>query len=259
MAGLLLLQTDDISLRSPGLSCMGRPCGHLGSWHAQMAALSRLFHCNFVCDDFRDHRLRQQHAGRYDNAGLFSERFACDGLPDGWRDRTAGERDSECDAWLRRTGDGRDEWAADRVSAKPATLMLVPGVAQSITFTADTTVAGGSATVTLTGTSGELSHTAAVALTTAAPPPPPDFSLTVIPTSQTLVAETTGTALSLQATATGGFASQIAVGISGLPAGVSANPALLTLTPGTAQNVTLTASTGAAIGTSTVTFTGTAG
>jgi hypothetical protein len=148
------------------------------------------------------------------------------------------------------------------VTAKPVTLTLAPGAAQSITFTADTTVASGSATVTLTGTSGMLSHTATVALTTTAPPPPPpapDFSLAVTPASQTLVTGTTGTALALQATAMNGFASPIAVGITGLPAGVSASPASLTLTPGAAQNVTLTASAGAAIGSSTVTFTGTAG
>ena len=147
------------------------------------------------------------------------------------------------------------------VSTKPATLTLAPGVAQNITFAADATVASGSATVTLTGTSGMLSHTATVALTTTAavPPPAPDFSLTVIPSSQTVVTGTTGTALSLQATAMHGFASPVAVGITGLPTGVSASPASLTLTPGTAQNVTLTASAGAAIGASTVTFTGTAG
>jgi hypothetical protein len=49
------------------------------------------------------------------------------------------------------------------------------------------------------------------------------------------------------------------VGITGLPGGVTANPGSLKLTPGIAQNVTLTASSGTASGTSTVTFTGTAG
>jgi hypothetical protein len=147
------------------------------------------------------------------------------------------------------------------VSAKPATITLVPGIAQNIAFAADTTVASGSTTVTLTGTSGMLSHTATVALTTTAavPPPAPNFSLTVTPTSQTVVTGTTGTALSLQATAMGDFASPVAVGITGLPTGVSANPASLTLTPGTAQNVILAASASAAIGSSTVSFTGTAG
>jgi hypothetical protein len=145
------------------------------------------------------------------------------------------------------------------VTAKPATLTLMPGVAQNITFAADASVATGAATVTLTGTSGALSHSATVALTTTAVPPPPDFSLTVTPTSQTLVEGTTGTALSLQATAMNGFASPVAIGIAGLPAGVTASPASPTLTPGTAQNVTLAASTTAATGAATVTFTGSAG
>jgi hypothetical protein len=147
------------------------------------------------------------------------------------------------------------------VTAKPATLTLTAGVAQNITFAADATVATGAATVTLTGTSGALSRNATVALTTTAVPPAPvpDFSLTVTPTSQTLVAGTTGTALSLQATAINGFASAVAIDIAGLPAGVTASPASPTLTPGIAQNVTLTASTAVATSAATVTFTGSAG
>jgi hypothetical protein len=47
--------------------------------------------------------------------------------------------------------------------------------------------------------------------------------------------------------------------MSGLPASVTASPASLTLTPGSAQKVTLTAGTSAATGASTVTFGGTSG
>jgi hypothetical protein len=88
---------------------------------------------------------------------------------------------------------------------------------------------------------------------------PADFSLSVTPPSQALVQGASGTALSLQATGTNGFASPVTVDISGLPASVTSNPASLTLTPGTAQNVTLTASAGAVSGASTVSFTGAAG
>src|ERR1700761_1876231 len=77
-----------------------------------------------------------------------------------------------------------------------------------------------------------------ITTTPPAPPAPADFSLSVTPSSQTLVRGTTGTALSLQATATNGFASPVTVDISGLPASVTASPASLTLTPGSAQNVT---------------------
>jgi outer membrane protein assembly factor BamB len=86
-----------------------------------------------------------------------------------------------------------------------------------------------------------------------------DFSLAITPTSQAVVPGTTGTALSLQMAGTNGFVSPVSIEITGLPAGVTANPASPTLVPGTAQNVTLSANAGAATGPSTVTFTGTAG
>ncbi len=86
-----------------------------------------------------------------------------------------------------------------------------------------------------------------------------DFTISIAPTSQTLVQGTTGTALSVQATGTNGFVSPISVDITGLPAGVTASTASLTLIPGTAQSVTLSAGAGATSGNSTVTFAGTAG
>jgi hypothetical protein len=86
-----------------------------------------------------------------------------------------------------------------------------------------------------------------------------DFSLSITPTSLALVQGTTGTSLSLQASGTNGFVSPVSVDVTGLPTGVTASPASLTLSPGTAQNVTLSAEASAAIGNSTVTFTGTSG
>lgn len=145
----------------------------------------------------------------------------------------------------------------DGITANPATLTLSAGAEQKMTFTADTTAASGNATVTVTGTSGKLTHTAMVALTTTAVAP--DFTLTVTPAWQTLVAGTPGTALSVEARGIGGFVSPVAVDITGLPAGVTVNPASLMLTLGSAQNVTLSASTAATSGGATVTFTGTSG
>ena len=145
------------------------------------------------------------------------------------------------------------------VTASPATLSLTPGTAQKVTLTAASAAAVGSATVTLTGTSGTLSHSATVALTISAAPPPPEFSLTVSPTSLTLVAGTSGSQVSVLATAVNSFSGTVAVAITGLPSGVTASPATLSLTPGTAQNVTLTAASAAAPGSPTVTFTGTSG
>lgn len=143
------------------------------------------------------------------------------------------------------------------VTASPASLTLAAGVPQTINFSAGASVATANSTVTITGTSGALSHTATIALTTTAAVAPADFSLTLAPSSLTLVPGTAGTPVSVIASGVNGFASPVAVTIMGLPAGVTANPASLNLTPGAAQNVTLSAAQGTAVGASTVTFTGT--
>ncbi|MGA9668623.1 MAG: hypothetical protein WBQ94_05400, partial [Terracidiphilus sp.] len=146
------------------------------------------------------------------------------------------------------------------VTASPATLTLIPGAAQNVTLIAASTAAAGTAMMALTGTSGTLSHSVTVALTVSAPPPPaPDFTLAVSPTSLTIMAGATGSKVSVLATALNSFSGTVSIAITGLPAGVTANPATLTLTPGTAQNVTLTAASTAAAGSATVNLTGTSG
>ena len=55
------------------------------------------------------------------------------------------------------------------VTVSPATLTLAPGTPQSITFTAGASAAAGSAIVTVSGTSGSLSHSATLALAVSAP------------------------------------------------------------------------------------------
>jgi PQQ-like domain len=69
---------------------------------------------------------------------------------------------------------------------------------------------------------------------------PPDFSLTVSPSN---VALTAGASIPFQVTATAsnGFSGSIALAVSGLPSGVTATPANLTLMPGSSATVTLAA------------------
>ncbi|WP_254062237.1 hypothetical protein [Acidobacterium sp. S8] len=142
------------------------------------------------------------------------------------------------------------------VTASPSTLNLTPGVPQNVTLTAAANAAVGKATVTFTGKSGALTHTAAVALTVAPAPPPPDFTLSVNPQSLTLTAGASGQQIAVSAAAQNGFTGTVNVSVSGLPSGVTPSPSTLTLTPGTPQNMTLTAASGAATGKVTVTFTG---
>jgi hypothetical protein len=145
------------------------------------------------------------------------------------------------------------------VTAQPATLTLSPGTAQNVTLTAAATTVAGSATLTLTGTSGALSHSATIAATISAPPPPPDFTLTATPTSLTITAGGSGSQLSVTITAVNSFGGTVAVAITGLPAGVTAQPSTLTLTPGVPQNITVTAAATATAGNAMLTLTGTSG
>jgi hypothetical protein len=142
------------------------------------------------------------------------------------------------------------------VTAQPAMLTLAPGTAQTVTVTAAAAATAGSAMLTFTGVSGMLSHTAIVAANISAPP---DFTLTLSPMSLTMMAGAAGSQVSVTAAAVNSFSGIVTVAITGLPAGVTANPAALSLTPGTAQSTTLTAAISAAAATPTVTFTGTSG
>ena len=144
------------------------------------------------------------------------------------------------------------------ITANPATFTLKPGIAQSVTLAASSSAAAGTATLTITGASGTLIHKITVALTITTPPVK-DYSLAVSPTSLNLTAGATGSSLSVKATAVNGFASQVSVAITGLPSGVTAQPSSLTLTPGTAQPVTITAAASAAAGSAMLTLTGTSG
>jgi outer membrane protein assembly factor BamB len=142
------------------------------------------------------------------------------------------------------------------VTAQPATLTLTPGTAQTMTLTASAAAMLSSTTFTLTGTSGTLSHSATV---TAMISPPPDFTLTLSPTSLSITSGATGSQISITANPINSFIDTVEVSIAGLPPGVTANPSTPPLAPGTAQNITLTATPTALAGTSTVTFIGTSG
>jgi outer membrane protein assembly factor BamB len=73
------------------------------------------------------------------------------------------------------------------------------------------------------------------------------------------VAGSPGQAITVNAVPANGFSDAVAVTVGGLPSGVTATLATLSLTPGTAQNTTLTAASGATAATPTITFTGTSG
>jgi hypothetical protein len=80
-----------------------------------------------------------------------------------------------------------------------------------------------------------------------------------MPTSVTVQAGGVGSAVSVTVTAVNSFDSTVTVAVTGLPSGVTANPATLSMIPGVTQSTTLTAAASAAAATPTITFTGTSG
>lgn len=122
-----------------------------------------------------------------------------------------------------------------------------------------TVLACGAALIALSSCGGSGSKTTTTPSSPSAPAATPDFSLSVSTASVTLVAGAAGQAVSVNATPSNGFTGAVSVTLSGLPSGVSANPASLSLTPGTAQSTTLTAASGATPATATVSVTATSG
>jgi hypothetical protein len=92
-----------------------------------------------------------------------------------------------------------------------------------------------------------------------APAPIADFSLAATPATIAITAGAASQQFSVAGAAINGFSTSIAVVLSGLPAGVKAQPSSFTLSPGTPQTVTLSAGAAALAGASTLALTATSG
>ncbi len=123
----------------------------------------------------------------------------------------------------------------------------------ALTVTASTTAALGTFTVTITGTSGALSHFTTVSLTVT---PAPNFALSVSPNSLSLARGAKVTS-AITITPQNGFTGGVSLSASGLPRGVTAS---FSPNPATGMSMwTLTAGSKAAIGTFSVQIRGTFG
>ena len=139
----------------------------------------------------------------------------------------------------------------------PAGFTLTPGTPQQISLTVAATDTAAAATLVFNASAGTLAHTAELAVTIT--PPQPTFSLQVTPATLTLSPGGGAQAVSVSATPLYGFSGPINVVLSGLPAAVTASPSTLTLTPGVAQTVNVTAGSNAAAGTAFLNLLGTSG
>ena len=135
-------------------------------------------------------------------------------------------------------------------SFTPGTIGGASGTSQLV-VTPSAGLAPGSYPLTITGTSGGLSHTAAVTLVVTAAP---DFTLAVTPASRTIRAGST-TTFSVTIGRVGGFSSGVTMSVAGLGSGAvgsfAPNPA-----PASASTLTVRTSVLAARGTFTLRITG---
>ena len=132
------------------------------------------------------------------------------------------------------------------VTATPSTVAITPGQLGQFTLAASTAAATTSgATITVSGSDGSLSHTATASLSIM-PAIVPDFTITAAPASISLQGGGSARLLSVTTAAVNGFTDPVTVSLSGLPAGVTATPSTVTVTPGQLGQFTLTASTSAA-------------
>jgi hypothetical protein len=134
----------------------------------------------------------------------------------------------------------------------PAT---ISGGSGSSTLTVTTTAAtpAGSSQLTVAGVSGSMTRTAAMTLVVQTP----DFALSPTPASRTIIAGAS-TTYAISATPLNGFTGDVALSVTGLPAGATASFAPASLAGGSGSS-TLTVSTTSATppGTVTLTITGT--
>jgi hypothetical protein len=125
----------------------------------------------------------------------------------------------------------------------------------SVTTAASTPA--GSYPLTITGTSGTLTHTASVTLVVN-PAPTPDFTLSATPSSQTVV-QGSGTTYTATVTPTNGFTGPVDLSVSGLPAGAAGTFSPTAITTSGNSTLSVTTSTTTPTGTYSLTITGTSG
>jgi hypothetical protein len=144
------------------------------------------------------------------------------------------------------------------VTAAPATLSVAPGQLGQFQLSASTSASTAPASITVTGTAGSMSRSATAALSVTAGATP-DFSLSSAPGSLSLQAGGSSRSLSVTVSPTNGFTDAVTLSLTGLPAGVTATPATLSVAPGQLGQFQLSASSSAATTSSaSITVTGTA-
>ena len=124
---------------------------------------------------------------------------------------------------------------------------------EKLTFAATSDTIAGTYSVTVTGTSGSVTHSTNIALII----PTPGFSLSSSPSSVSVLPGGSGASSTISVAATNGFSGPVALAVSGLPAQVSS--IVSKASDGGAGSVLFSAASGAAPGIYELTVTGSSG
>jgi subtilisin family serine protease len=139
-------------------------------------------------------------------------------------------------------------------SFAPASIAGGSGSSQ-LSIAPSATLAPGTYSLTVTGTSGALSHTAQATLVVN---PPPDFTLTALPASLTIKGNNQGS-VTVTVSAMAGFSSPVTLSVSGLPSGATGTFSRNPVTPGLNSTLTLRTSAPSPKGTFALTVSGSGG
>ncbi len=133
----------------------------------------------------------------------------------------------------------------------------IAGNSATLTVTVDGTVAPNDYTLTVTGTADGLADETTTLAVTVTAAPSPSFSLTLNPSSLSLAQGGNGTS-TIEITRSGGFTGEVALAVTGIPAGVTAAPDPAGTT-GTTSTLSVAVGAGVAPGAYSLTVTGSAG
>jgi uncharacterized membrane protein len=145
-------------------------------------------------------------------------------------------------------------------SCTPTSITTSNNTAGSCTLNISTNAAvvAGTYNLTVTGTSGGLSHSGVVSIVVTPIVLTPDFSVSATPSSHTVTAGSS-TTYTASVAALNSFTGVVTMTVSGLPTGVAASFASTTVTGSGSSTLTLTSASTTAAGTYFVSITGTSG
>jgi hypothetical protein len=134
---------------------------------------------------------------------------------------------------------------------------VAAGGMQNVTLTVPASTAVGDSSITVTGTSGGLSHTASLKLTVTAAK---DFSLAVSPAQIAATIGGVSQAFTVSVTGQNGFADTVTLSLTGLPAGTTSQPASpFRVAAGASQDVAISVPMTTAVGNFSLQVAGTSG